>query len=95
MSYLDETARAIRDEVPDELIPDEDDVDQLFRLYALLARAKGEAATNADVHDAWAAWTLGRGDDHESVKPYEDLDSEIKHEDDPFVRAIRKVARSI
>lgn len=93
MTYLDEIAKAIRAAVPNDLLPKEEDLDQLFRLYAILARAKGEATTSADVHDAWAAWTLGRGDDHESVKPYDQLDGETKQEDEPFLRAIRTVAR--
>ena len=93
MTYLDEIADAIRAEVPTDLLPDEADLEQLFRLYAVLARAKGEETTIADVHDAWAAWTLGRGDDHESVKPYDQLDSATKQEDEPFLRAIRAVGR--
>jgi hypothetical protein len=94
MSYLDEIAGKVRAEVPTDLLPDEDDLDQLFRLYAVLVRAKGQATTNADVHDAWAAWMLGRGDNHESVKPYEQLDGETKQQDEPFLRAIRTVAES-
>lgn len=92
MSYLDEIAEKVRAEVPSDLLPDEDDLDQLFRLYAVLVRAKGQATTSADVHDAWTAWMLGRGDEHESVKPYEQLDGATKQEDEPFLRAIRTVA---
>lgn len=92
MSYLNELAEAVRAEVPLDLLPEEDDLDQLFLLYALLARAKGRETTAADVHDAWAAWMLGRGEDHESIKPYEQLDGETKREDEPFVRAIQRAA---
>jgi hypothetical protein len=92
MSYLDKTAQAIRDAVPPDLLPAEDDLDQLFRLYAVLARAKGQATTASDVHDAWSAWMLGRGQEHESMRPYEELDSETRREDAPFLKAIRQVA---
>lgn len=95
MTYLDEIAAAIRDQISVDLLPDEDNLDHLFRLYALLARAKGEATTSADVHDAWVVWALGRGDDHESIKPYDQLDGETKQEDEPFLRAIRAVALQI
>jgi hypothetical protein len=94
VSYLDEIAEKVRAKVPSDLLPDEDDLDQLFRLYAVLVRAKGQATSSADVHDAWAAWMLGRGDEHESVKPYEQLDGETKQEDEPFLTAIRAVAAS-
>ncbi len=92
MTYLDDIANAIRAEVPSDLVPDDDDLDQLFRLYAVLARAKGEATTRADVHDAWSAWMLGRGADHESITPFDRLDPETRREDEPFLRAIQKVA---
>jgi hypothetical protein len=95
VTYLDQIGEAIRAEVPPDLLPDETDLDQLFRLYAVLARAKGESTTSADVHDAWAAWSLGRGDDHESVTPYDELPPSVKQEDEPFLRAIRTVARTL
>jgi hypothetical protein len=92
MAYLDQTAASIRKEVPQEILPDEDGLDGLFRLYALLARAKGEAVSAEDVHDAWVVWMLERGEEHESLVPFDQLDRETQHEDDPFVRAIRTVA---
>jgi hypothetical protein len=73
-------------------LPDEDDLDDLFLLYALLARTKGQAVTSEDVHDAWAVWTLSRGEDHEAIKPYSELDASTRREDQPFVEAIRAVA---
>jgi hypothetical protein len=95
VTYLDEIAQAVRERLSRNLLPDVDDLDQLFRLYALLARAKGEATTSADVHDAWSAWMLGRGESHESIKPYEQLDGDTKREDEPFLLAIRKVAAKL
>ena len=92
MTYLDELAAAIKAEVPKELLPDEGDVDDLFRIYALLARLKGQRVTGEDVHDAWAVWMLRRDSDHGSVKPFEELDPSTRREDRPFVEAIRKAA---
>jgi hypothetical protein len=66
--------------------------DDLFRLYALLVRVKGEAVTAEDVHDAWSIWMLGQRADHESMKPYAELDPSTREADDPFLEAIRAVA---
>lgn len=92
MTYLDRTAREIKDRVPPELLPDEPRLDDLFRLYALLAQVKGKDVTEEDVHDAWSLWMLGKDGDHESIKPYQDLDAATRREDRPFVEAIRAVA---
>lgn len=92
MSYLDDTAQAIRAEVPADVLPDEDGLDELFRAYALLVRVKGTATTAEDVHDAWALWMQARHGDHHSIKPYDELDPGTRREDAPFVEAIRRVA---
>ena len=60
MTYLEEIAAAIEARVPPDVMPNEDDVDGLFRIYALLARVKGEQVTAEDVHDAWALWMIGQ-----------------------------------
>lgn len=93
MTYLDTTAAAIRAQIPDQLLPDEDHLDDLFLVYALLAHVKGESVTAEDVHDAWSLWMLRRDDDHESIKPFSELNSSTRREDMPFVEAIRDVAR--
>jgi hypothetical protein len=92
MTYLDNTAAAIKAHVPEDLLPDEPRVDELFRLYALLARVKGTSVTAEDVHDAWSLWMIGEDGDHKSIKPYDELDPETRREDQPFVDAIRAVA---
>lgn len=91
MTYLDELAIEIERQVPDELLPDEDAA-PLFRLYALLALAKGRAVTAIDVHNAWAAWMQERDPGHRSIKPFDELDADTQAADEPFVRAIRTVA---
>ncbi len=94
MTYLDELAAEIERQVPRELLPDED-TRPLFRLYALLALAKGPAVDVVDVHNAWAAWMQERHPDHHSIKPFEELDAQTQASDEPFVRAIRAVAAGL
>jgi hypothetical protein len=94
MTHLDELAIEIERRVPDELLPDEDTA-SLFRLYALLALAKGRAVNAIDVHNAWVAWTQERDPGHRSIKPFEELDAETQAADEPFVRAIRAVAERL
>lgn len=91
MNYLDAIADEIRGEVPDEAVPDKDTRD-LFRLYAVLMLAKGEAVNRQDVHNAWVAWMSGRGQQHSSMRTFAELPDDTKAEDSPFVRAIRTVA---
>ncbi|MGA2471107.1 MAG: hypothetical protein ABSG64_10495 [Solirubrobacteraceae bacterium] len=93
MTYLDVVASQIRDKLPGELIP-ESGGDDLFRAYAVLALAKGEDVSRADVHHAWVAWMLSRGEEHESMVPFAELDAETQSEDSPFVAAIRSVAKT-
>ena len=49
MNYLDNLAEYIRSECGGGPIA-------LYRIYAVLARAKAPNVTNEDVHDAWVAW---------------------------------------
>jgi hypothetical protein len=79
MTYLDEIADEILRATPQAAIPDEDMTD-LFRLYAVLFLCKGEEVTREDVHNAWVAWMLGRGESHESLIPFEDLDPKTQAE---------------
>lgn len=92
MTYLDDIAAKIRAELSPEDLPDEDDVEELLKLYALLAHTKGTAVTNEDIHDAWVLWMSARDPAHEALKPYRDLDPETRREDDPFTAAVRAVA---
>lgn len=93
MNYLDDLAGRIRAEVPPRELP-HDDTKSLFRLYAVLLLAKGEDVTRADVHNAWSAWTSDREENHESLVPFEELPPDLTAEDEPYVAAIRSVARS-
>lgn len=92
MNYLDAIADEIRAQVPDEAVPDDKDTRDLFRLYAVLMLAKGEAVSRKDVHNAWVAWMSARGQMHSSMRPFAELPDDTKAEDSPFVRAIRIVA---
>ncbi len=94
MSYVSELAEAIRAEMPEDLLPDEE-ADLLFLMYAVLLLAKGGDVTREDVHNSWAAWMTHRGELHESLVPFSELPPETRAEDGPFVLAIRRVAASI
>lgn len=94
MSYLDDLAAEIERRLPADRLPD-GDTRSLFRLYALLALAKGHAVSAADVHNAWAAWMQERNPGHRSIKPFEVLDAETQASDEPFVEAIRAVAEQL
>ena len=94
-NYIDIVASAVRDSTPRDRLPaDGHDLAALFRLYALVARIKGQDATAADVHDAWAVWMLNRGEPNEAIRPFEDLPGHGQRDDDPFVAAVRSAARS-
>src|SRR5438132_12371698 len=92
MTYIDYHADAIRRRIPLNLLP-EGDTSSLFRLYAVLARAKGDRATLEDVHDAWSAWMSDQNPQHRSLKPLRELPTNIRDADRPYLEAIHKVAR--
>lgn len=94
LNYLDELASRIRNHVPSVDLPDEN-TRGLFRIYAVLALAKGTAVTSEDVHNAWAAWMSGFEVRHEALVPFEDLDPATASDDEPFAEAIRIVARTL
>ncbi|MGA2009652.1 MAG: hypothetical protein ABSH51_03810 [Solirubrobacteraceae bacterium] len=91
MSYVDDLADAIRRRVPTALVPGADTAG-LFRIYAVLALAKGEDVTLEDVHDAWSAWMSGLDPAHASLTPFAELSAEVQHADQPYLDAIRAVA---
>lgn len=92
--YLDRLAEAIHEAVPPDAVPP-GDTSSLFRGYAVLLLAKGEQVTRADIHNAWVAWMAEQDPDHESLRPFGDLDPETQAEDSPFVVAIRTVAHAL
>ena len=91
MTYLDDLADAIQREVDPDLVPS-GDTRSLFRLYAVLALAKGTEVSAEDVHNAWAAWISESNPDHRAVKPFHELARDVQDSDQPFVDAIRRVA---
>lgn len=93
MSYVDELAEAIRRLIPPQLLP-EGDTAPLFRMYAVLALAKGEAVVLEDVHDAWAAWMSGQDREHQALRPLPELPAGVQRADQPYLDAIRAVARA-
>lgn len=92
-NYMVQLASRIRDGVAaDVAVPD--DCSDLFLSYALLLRAKGNAVTAQDVHDAWVTWMVVRDPGHPSLVPFDELPPEVQSEDLPFLRAIQSLAAS-
>jgi hypothetical protein len=94
MTYLDDLAARIRRYAPASGLPAHE-LDSLFRLYAVLALAKGEAVTAEDVHNAWAAWTQDSDADHSEVRPFSELDHATQAEDSPYAEAIHSAVREL
>lgn len=94
MTYLDDLAATIRAYAPANGSPTPE-LDSLFRLYAVLALAKGLAVTAEDVHNAWAAWTQDSDPAHSEVRPFSELDRATQAEDDPYAEAIRSAVREL
>jgi hypothetical protein len=93
VDYVTRIAQLIREELDPETLPD-GPIDDLLRLYAVLALALGQDVCAADVHDAWVAWMVRRDSAHEALVPFDDLDKGTAGEDAPFVIAIRAVAQA-
>ncbi|QYK51442.1 MAG: hypothetical protein KF701_02850 [Anaerolineales bacterium] len=89
--YLDDIAEEIRKQIPANKVPRQD-ADDLLRLYAILLRAKGQAVSPSDVHDAWSAWMMRSNKAHEALVEYSALDTETRREDDLYVEAIQRAA---
>jgi hypothetical protein len=94
MTYLDDVAREIEHHVAPELMPDAD-LGLLFRIYAVLALAKGSDVEAADVHHAWAAWMEERDPGHASIRPFDELDPETQAADRPYVEAIHRAVEAL
>ena len=94
MNYLEDVADAIRSGVPSELLPDLDTTD-LFRIYAVLALAKGEGVALEDVHNAWSAWMSGQDPRHQAIRPLAELSADVQAADEPYLEAIRRAARRL
>ncbi|WP_133053647.1 DUF7701 domain-containing protein [Mycolicibacillus trivialis] len=94
VNYLDLLAQQIRTEVPSTKLPDDNATD-LFRIYAVLALAKGDQVDPTDIHNAWVAWMLRIDPTHESLVPFNELDDTTARCDTPYVDAIRKVAAEV
>ncbi len=92
MNYLESLAKEIQRAVAGDALPD-DDTSGLFLMYAVVLLARGEDTSREDVHNAWVAWMIAKGEQHESMVPFAELPAATQAEDSPFVLAIRSVAR--
>jgi hypothetical protein len=94
MNYIDQLAKAIYDEGNSSGAMD--DVEwSLYRMYAVLALAKGHEVTPRDVHDAWAAWATEHRFQTKNIIPFDDLSPDVQHMDDRYVNDIHAVVGRI
>lgn len=91
MNYIDALANEIKQSLPAELRP-KTNAESLYRAYALLILVKGQDVTLENVHDAWSSWKAGTDPDHESIRPFHELDQVTREKDRPYVETIRRVA---
>jgi hypothetical protein len=94
VTYLDDLAALIRSCLPADATPPAH-CDDLFRIYAVLLRVKGEQVTDEDVHDAWSAWMQSVDSGHKALVPFDDLDVSVQAFDVPYAQAIRAAARHV
>lgn len=90
ISYIDEIAIAIHQKAEPLAEPTEDL--PLYRYYAVLLLAKGEAVTDEDIHNAYAAWACEYQPDLRSLVPFGALPEYVQQLDSPYTEAIRAVA---
>ena len=93
ISYIDEIAADIHavspaDNKPWDWLP-------LFRIYAVLALAKGESTTAEDVHNAYSAWASEHSPNLRSLVRFYALPEFVQKMDVPYMKAIHKVARRL
>ncbi len=94
MTYIEEIASSIHRRVyPGRSLPDDDR--GLYLIYAVLALTVGAEVTRNHVHDAWSAWKAMTDPGHESIRPFDELGTEVQREDEPFVAAIREAANQV
>jgi hypothetical protein len=94
MNYIDALARRIYDHGKPTNPPDESDM-RLYRIYAVLALAKGKDTTLEDVHDAWSAWQADMMPDHRSLIPFAELSPQVQAYDQEYCDAIHACSSSV
>lgn len=65
----------------------------LYRGYAVLSFAKGDATTPKDVHDMWSAWIVASYPEHRSLKPFDQLTPDVQKMDSLYVEAIHRASQ--
>ena len=91
VNYLDVLANEIEQSLSADLRP-KSNAKSLYRVYALLALVKGIDVTLENVHDAWSSWKTATEPDHESIRPFSELDKATREKDRPYVEVIHRIA---
>jgi len=84
LNYLDALASAIRAEAEPGWIS-EGHTTSLFRMYAVLIRARGAAITESDVHDVRSAWALVEQPAEAAIQPFKILDPPVQAKDATYI----------
>ena len=71
------------------------DYEGLLKFYAQLVLTVGTTCTQKDIHDAWSMWQNETMPEHKSLIPFEQLSNEVKQLDEPYRKAVIKVAKEI
>ena len=71
------------------------DYEGLLETYGLLVLTVGVYCKEDDIHDAWAVWQNKTMPEHWSIVPFKELTKEVQVLDDPYKRAVIKVAKTI
>jgi hypothetical protein len=93
-SYLDMIATEIQRSADPNATHQSEDL-PLYRLYAVLLLAKGQAVTAEDVHNAWVAWASEYEPENRNLLPFKELSLSVQRKDQRYVDAIYQVAERL
>lgn len=91
MNYIEK----IKVELEKELKMKSEDWDWegLLDVYVVLVLTVGKKCTKENIHDAWSVWQSRYNINHRSLKPFNELTKEVQDLDEPYHKAIIKIAK--
>lgn len=91
MNYIEDVYQLL----DEELQLKSTEYEGLLETYGLLVLTVGEKCTNAHIHDAWSVWQNRTSPNHRSLKPFKDLSKHVQSLDEPYMLAVRRVAKRL
>jgi hypothetical protein len=91
MNYI----QLIQDLLEDELKIKGTEYEGLLETYGLLVLTVGENCTNEHIHDAWSIWQNKTVPEHRSLLWFNELTKEVQDLDEPYRKAVVKVAKEV